>query len=74
MSEVLEFEVVHEDLGDGWVMARVPGIPGAISQERGREEADKALREVVCDLLDLRLAAGVEPLPGADTLSLTIST
>lgn len=63
VSEMLEFEIVHEDLGDGWVMARVPAIAGAIAQERSREEADEALVQVVRDLLEVRLAAGVELRP-----------
>lgn len=38
----------------GWVVARVLGVPGAISQGRTREEA----RENVIDALRLMLAPG----------------
>jgi predicted RNase H-like HicB family nuclease len=37
---------------DGWILARVHGVPGAISQGRTREEA----RENVIDALRLMLA------------------
>lgn len=37
---------------DGWIVARVHGVPGAISQGRTREEA----RENVIDALRLMLA------------------
>jgi uncharacterized protein YegP (UPF0339 family)/predicted RNase H-like HicB family nuclease len=39
--------VDFEDAGDGWILAQVPGVPGAISQGRTRAEA----RENVIDAL-----------------------
>ncbi len=74
MSESLRLRVVYEDLGDGWVMARVPEVPGAISQEHSREEAREAVVEAVRDLLALRLGAGFEEPAGEDTLNVTVST
>ena len=76
MSEPLRLTVVYEDLGEGWVMARVPQVPGAISQEPSREEAREAVVEVVRDLLELRLGSAAlteEAAPGSDTLNLTIT-
>lgn len=46
VSEI--YLTIHfEDAGDGWVMAQVLEVPGAISQGRSREEA----RENVIDAL-----------------------
>lgn len=76
MSEPLRLTVVYEDLDDGWIMARVPEVPGAISQESSREQAREAVAEAVRDLLELRLQATApagEPAPGSDTLSLTVT-
>lgn len=47
MSETLRMTVHFEDAGNGWVLASVPEVPGAISQGRTREEA----RENVIDAL-----------------------
>jgi len=51
-------------------------VPGAISQERSREEAREAVVEAVRDLLELRLCSAApseESAPGSDTLNLTIT-
>ncbi len=45
MSEPLRLTIVYEDAGDGWIMATVPEVPGAISQGATRAEA----RENVTD-------------------------
>lgn len=52
MSGSLNLTVVYEDGGNGWVLARVLEVPGAISQGRSREEA----RDMVLDALQLTLA------------------
>ena len=51
-------------------------MPGAISQERSREEAREAVVEAVRDLLELRLCSAApteEATPDSDTLNLTIT-
>lgn len=45
-----------EDAGDGWIMASIPEVPGAISQGRTREEA----RENVIDALQTVLTPDEE--------------
>jgi predicted RNase H-like HicB family nuclease len=57
MSEPLRLTIVYEDAGDGdgWVVARIPQVRGAISQGRTREEA----RENVIDALRELLAGAV---------------
>ena len=32
MSDALQFTIVHEDGDDGWVIAQVKEVPGAVSQ------------------------------------------
>jgi predicted RNase H-like HicB family nuclease len=53
MSEKLRLTITYDDPDeDGWIVARVVQVPGAISQGRTREEA----RENVIDALRLMLA------------------
>ena len=47
VRETLQLTVHFEDAGEGWVMATVPEVPGAISQGRTRAEA----RQNVVDAL-----------------------
>ena len=58
MSDTLRLTVIYEDAGDGWILARVPQVPGALSQGRTRDEA----RTNVIDALRLMLT----PEPDAD--------
>jgi predicted RNase H-like HicB family nuclease len=37
--EAINLTIHYEDAGDGWVMATIPEVPGAISQGRTRAEA-----------------------------------
>ena len=71
MNESLHLTIRYEDAGDGWVMAQVAEVPGAISQGKTREEA----RANVLDALDLvrhrsRLAGERN---GADSESVTLT-
>ena len=56
MSDALRFTVRYSNGGEGWIMAQVEEVPGAISQGRTRPEA----RENVIDALRLML----KPEPG----------
>ena len=56
MSDALRFTIRYSDGGEGWIMAQVEEVPGAISQGRTREEA----RANVTDALRLML----KPEPG----------
>jgi predicted RNase H-like HicB family nuclease len=47
MEATLQLTIHFEDAGDGWILATIPEVPGAISQGRTREEA----RENVIDAL-----------------------
>ncbi len=75
MSESIPIQIVYEDAGEGWIMARIPTVQGAMSQGRTRAEA----RENVLDALRLMLApepGGSEAVPAGadfDSLELTLS-
>jgi predicted RNase H-like HicB family nuclease len=56
MSGALRFTIRYTDGGEGWIMAQIEEVPGAISQGRTRAEA----RENVIDALRLMLT----PEPG----------
>jgi predicted RNase H-like HicB family nuclease len=53
MNEKLQMTITYDEPDeDGWIVARVVDVPGAMSQGRTREEA----RENVVDALALMLA------------------
>ncbi len=51
--EAIKLTIHYEDAGDGWVLATIPEVPGAISQGRTRAEA----RANVIDALQTVLTA-----------------
>ena len=71
MTDSLRFTILFEEGEDGWVVAQVKEVPGAVSQGRTREEA----RENVIDALRLMLSpepddAGVE----SESVELTLTS
>jgi predicted RNase H-like HicB family nuclease len=46
-----EFNVVYTPIEDGWVMAQVPELPGAVTQGRDIDEAREMIQEAVEVLL-----------------------
>jgi predicted RNase H-like HicB family nuclease len=77
MSEPLRLTIVYEDAGDGdgWVVARIPQVRGAISQGATREEARENVIDALRELLAVRFGSPPElPDPGdSDSLELTIA-
>ncbi len=74
VSQTLSLTVHFEDAGNGWVLATIPEVPGAISQGRTRDEA----RENVIDALRTVLTpdeqlAGQALSPDDEPLNLTIA-
>ena len=47
-----QYTVVYEEIEDGWVMARVPELPGAVTQGRDQDEAREMIKEAVELLLE----------------------
>jgi predicted RNase H-like HicB family nuclease len=63
MNEKLRMTISYEDPDEeGWIVARVVEIPGAVSQSRTREEA----RENVIDALRLMLSPDEDDASVAD--------
>ena len=58
MEGTLRLRIEYEPGENGWVIAQIPAVPGAMSQGRTREEA----RENVLDALQLLLS----PEPAAE--------
>jgi predicted RNase H-like HicB family nuclease len=50
-----EFSVVYTPIEDGWIMAQVPELPGAVTQGRDMDEAREMIQEAV-ELLCNRIA------------------
>jgi predicted RNase H-like HicB family nuclease len=75
MSESLRLTIVYEDAGEGWIMATVPEVPGAISQGRTREEARENVIDALHGILELRFGehALTEPAGDSEPLELTIA-
>ena len=47
-----EYEVLYETIEDGWIMATVPDLPGAVTQGENMDEARSNIREVIELLLE----------------------
>jgi predicted RNase H-like HicB family nuclease len=61
----VHYGVVLEEGQDGWIVARVPSLPGVVTQGRTREEALANAREAI-ELTLEDMAARGEPIPPAD--------
>ncbi|HEY3322612.1 MAG TPA: type II toxin-antitoxin system HicB family antitoxin [Planctomycetota bacterium] len=46
-----EFTVIYQEIENGWIMARVPELPGAVTQGKTLREARSMIREAVKLLL-----------------------
>jgi predicted RNase H-like HicB family nuclease len=73
MSEPLRLTIVYEDAGDGWIVATIPQMRGAISQGRTREEARENVIDALREVLTVRFGRPPEVLPAQDTDSLELT-
>lgn len=75
MSEPLRLTIVYEDAGEGWVLARIPQVRGAISQGQTRAEARENVIDALRELLAVRFGSPpTMPEPtDSDSLELTIA-
>ena len=70
VSDALQLTIRYEPGEDGWIIASIPEVPGAISQGRTREEA----RANVIDALRLMLKPEPDAPPSdSEPLKLTIA-
>jgi predicted RNase H-like HicB family nuclease len=71
MTESISFTIVYEQGEDGWIVAQVKEVPGAISQGRDRAEA----RENVIDALRLMLSPEPdEAAADSEAIELTLAS
>ncbi len=47
-----EYQVIFQEIEDGWIMATVPDLPGAVTQARDMDEARANIKEAVELLLE----------------------
>ncbi len=71
-----QYSVVYEPTDDGWIVARAPELPGAVSQGRTMAEAREMIEDAVRMLLEYyseqaRADAGPEAV--WDTLDIELS-
>jgi predicted RNase H-like HicB family nuclease len=73
VSQTLSLTVHFEDAGNGWVLATIPEVPGAISQGRTREEARERDRRAANGANPDDQLLGRPPSPDDEPLTLTIA-
>jgi predicted RNase H-like HicB family nuclease len=75
VSESLRLTIVYEQGEDGWIVASVPEVPGALSQGRTREQARENVIDALRGILELRFGehARATPAPDSESLELTIA-
>ena len=62
-----EFTVVYTPIEDGWIMAQVPELPGAVTQGKDMAEAREMIQEAVELLLDSYRENAVKLAPSTAT-------
>ncbi len=71
-----EYTVVYQEVEDGWIMATVPDLPGAVTQGRDLDEARSMIKEVVELLLESYHDNATKDAPGNaiwETLTVDLS-
>jgi predicted RNase H-like HicB family nuclease len=71
-----EFTVVYTPIEDGWILAQVPELPGAVTEGRNLDEARELIPEAVALLLQsYRENAAKDAPSGAvwETLSVEVA-
>lgn len=58
-----QLSVVYRQLEDGWIMAQVPELPGAVTQGRNLEEAREMIKEADELLLETYRARAASAAP-----------
>jgi len=70
-----EYSVVYQTVEDGWIMASVPELPGAVTQGKDLNEARAMIKEAVTLLLQSYRENAAKDLPGTaiwETLSIDV--
>jgi len=70
-----DYHVVYTTIEDGWIMATVPELPGAVTQGRDMDEARANIREAVELVLQAYRENAAKDAPGGaiwETLSVEV--
>lgn len=59
-----DYEVVYQEVEDGWIMATVPDLPGAVTQGKDIDEARAMIKDAVELLLESYRANAKRDAPG----------
>ncbi len=59
-----DYHVVYTTIEDGWIMATVPELPGAVTQGRTLDEARVNIKEAVALLLQAYRENAAKDAPG----------
>ena len=59
-----EYSVAYQTIEDGWIMATVQELPGAVTQGRNMDEARAMIKEAVELLLQSYRANATRDVPG----------
>jgi predicted RNase H-like HicB family nuclease len=59
-----EYQVLYQEVEDGWIMATVPDLPGAVTQGRTIDEARTLIKEAIELLLETYRANAEKDAPG----------
>lgn len=59
-----EFTVIYQEIEGGWIMARVPEVPGAVTQGKTMKEARSMIKEAVRLLLLSYRVNAAKDVPG----------
>jgi predicted RNase H-like HicB family nuclease len=71
-----DFSVVYTPIEDGWIMAQVPELPGAVTQGRNMDEARGMIQEAVELLLQSYRENAMKDAPSSaiwETLSVEVA-
>jgi predicted RNase H-like HicB family nuclease len=72
-----EYTVVYQTIEDGWIMASVPELPGAVTQGRDMDEARSMIKEAVELLLESYQDNAARQAPGSavwETVTVELAT
>ena len=72
-----DYHVIYEPVEDGWIMATVPELPGAVTQGKGMDEARRNIREAIELLLQSYRDNAQKDAPGTaiwETISVEVPT
>ena len=59
-----EYQVLYQPIEDGWIMATVPDLPGAVTQGKNIQEARSMIKEAVELLLQSYRENAAKDAPG----------